>query len=171
MSESELLVSCPVPGEGAAPHLLRDGVHQHKLFLPKQGCPPCQNYGLGLGLGLGNRTVIVLVGNTLGLELKKFEDGWYYNLNWIKKCLEVFGIGIGIQRPCKYWDWDWDWERGNFYKIFGIGLGIGILNAYNLEIGIEPCKVNRSKKFWYTKKMSNKIIYSDCLFTLAGKKK
>ena len=50
----------------------------------------------------------------------------------------MLGIGIGIQRPRKYWDW----ERGNLYKIFGIGLGIGILNAYNSEIGIEPCKVN-----------------------------
>ena len=53
----------------------------------EQGCPPPQNYGLGLGLGLGNRTVIALVGNTLGLELKKFEDCWYYNLHWIKKYL------------------------------------------------------------------------------------
>ena len=94
----------------------------------------------------------MLVGNTLELELKKFEDGWYYNLHWIKKCLEVFGIGIGIQRPCKYWDWDWDWEKGNFYKIFGIGLGIGILSAYNSEIGIKPCKVNRSNKYSYTQK-------------------
>ena len=94
--------------------------------------------------------MIALVGNTLGLELKKFEDGWYYNLHWIKKCLEVSGIGIGIQRPCKYWDWDW--EKGNFYKIFGIGLGIGILSAYNSEIGIEPCKVNRSNKYSDTQK-------------------
>ena len=85
--------------------------------------------------------MIALVGNTLGLELKKFEDCWYYNLHWIKKYLEVFGIGIGIQRPCKYWDWDLDWERGNLYKIFGIGLGIGFLNAYNSEIGIEPYEV------------------------------
>ena len=53
----------------------------------------------------------------------------------------MFGIGIGIQRPRKYWDWDWDWERGNLYKIFGIRLGIGFLNAYNSEIGIEPCDV------------------------------
>ena len=52
-----------------------------------QGCPPPQNYVLGLGLGLGNRTMIALVGNTLGLELKKFEDCWYYNLHWIKKYL------------------------------------------------------------------------------------
>ena len=50
-----------------------------------QGCPPPQNSGLGLGLG--NRTMIALVGNTLGLELKKFEDCWYYNLHWIKKYL------------------------------------------------------------------------------------
>ena len=77
----------------------------------------------------------------------------------------MFGIGIGIQRPCKYWDWDW--ERGNLYKIFGIELGIGFLNAYNSEIGIEPYEVNRSK----TKKMSNRIIYSDCVFTLAGQNK
>ena len=72
-------------------------------------------------------------------------------MHWIKKDLEVFGIGIGIQRPCKYWDWDWDWERGNLCNIFGIGLGIGILNAYNSKIGIEPFKVNRSNKFLYTK--------------------
>ena len=64
----------------------------------------------------------------------------------------MFGIGIGIQRPRKYWDRDWDWERGNLYKIFGIGLGIGFLNAYNSEIGIEPCKVNRLNKYSYTKK-------------------
>ena len=105
--------------------------------------------------------MIALVGNTLGLELKKFEDCWYYNLHWIKKYLEVFGIGIGIPRPGKYWDWDW--ERGSFYKIFGIGLGIGNLDGYNSEIGIKPCKVNISNKFLYTKKMSNRIIYSDCV--------
>ena len=83
----------------------------------------------------------------------------------------MFGIGIGIQRPRKYWDWDRDWERGNLHKIFGIGLGIGILNAYNSEIGIEHYKVNRSNKFWYTNKMSNKIVSFDCLFTLAGQNK
>ena len=103
--------------------------------------------------------MIALVGNTLGLELKKFEDCWYYNLHWIKKCLEVFGIGIGIQRPCKYWDWDWDWEKGNFYKIFGIGLGIGSLSAYNSEIGIEPCKVNRLNKYSYTQKKHQSISF------------
>ena len=96
--------------------------------------------------------MIVLVGNTLGLELNKFEDGYYYNWHCIKKCLEVFGIGIGIQRPLKCWDWDWDWEKVNFHKIFGIGIGIGILSAYNSEIGIEPCKVYRSNKYSYTQK-------------------
>ena len=45
------------------------------------------------------------------------------------------------------------------------------LSAYNLEIGIEPYEVNRSNKFLYTKKMSNRIIYSDCVFTLAGQNK
>ena len=64
----------------------------------------------------------------------------------------MFGIGIGIQRPRKYWGWDCDWERGNLYKMFGIGLGIGILSAYNSEIGIKPCKVNRSNKYSYTQK-------------------
>ena len=68
--------------------------------------------------------MIVLVGNTLGLELKKFEDGWYYNLHWIKKYLEVFGIGIGIQRPRKYWDWDWDWENVISTKYLGLDLGL-----------------------------------------------
>ena len=76
----------------------------------------------------------------------------------------MFGIGIGIQRPCKYWDW----ERGNLYKIFGIGLGIAFLNAYNSEIGIEPYEVIDQIN---TKKMSNRILYSDCLFTLAGQNK
>ena len=83
----------------------------------------------------------------------------------------MLGIGIGIQRPLKYWDWDWDWERGNLYKIFGIGLGIGILSAYNSDIGIEHYENNRSNKFLYTKKMSKRIVSSDCLFTLAGQPK
>ena len=62
-----------------------------------------------------------------------------------KKYLEVFGIGIGIQRPCKYLDWDW--ERGNLYKIFVIGLGIGmpIIQRFRdiryVIVFVVPCRV------------------------------
>ena len=48
------------------------------------------------------------------------------------------GIGIGIGKEV-------------IYAIY-LGLGIGILNAYNSEIEIEPYKVNRSNKYSYTKK-------------------
>ena len=39
-----------------------------------------------------------------------------------------------------------------------IGLGIGILNAYNLDFGIEPHKVYRSNKFWCKKKCQTKLF-------------
>ena len=63
----------------------------------------------------------MLVGNTLGLELKKFEDGWYYNLHWIRKCLESLGLELGFRGPAN----------------IGIGIGIGKEVIYTKYLGLD----------------------------------